>query len=187
MKNKLFLTEADRKQILANKEKIILENFAKTFNKIKRIDENEINGDTSPNVITVKFNGDGFMQQYWDGTEGDKVYQAHGFASNLKNLQDKGYSNYGHGGLRMRKGYYYPLFKAFPKGEHKNSIWYYIAYSGDEINIYQSSEHSDIGYDILNYFDSLKNITHNWYCKFEDGIAPGAIDHRGYFKIVSVN
>jgi len=43
MKNKQFLTEAKRKAIIADKEKAILESFAKTFNKIKRIDENEIN------------------------------------------------------------------------------------------------------------------------------------------------
>jgi hypothetical protein len=43
MKKKEFLTEAKRKAIIADKEKAILESFAKTFNKIKRIDENEIN------------------------------------------------------------------------------------------------------------------------------------------------
>lgn len=43
MKKKEFLTEAKRKAIIADKEKEILESFAKTFNKIKRIDENEIN------------------------------------------------------------------------------------------------------------------------------------------------
>ncbi len=42
MKNKEFLTETKRKQIIANKEKAIIENFVKTFNKIKRIDESEI-------------------------------------------------------------------------------------------------------------------------------------------------
>ena len=42
MKNKEFLTEAKRKAIIADKEKAIIESFAKTFNKIKRIDENEI-------------------------------------------------------------------------------------------------------------------------------------------------
>lgn len=42
MKKKEFLTEAKRKAIIADKEKAILESFAKTFNKIKRIDENEI-------------------------------------------------------------------------------------------------------------------------------------------------
>jgi hypothetical protein len=39
---KQFLNESDRKQILADKEKAILENFAKTFNSIKRIDEFEL-------------------------------------------------------------------------------------------------------------------------------------------------
>ena len=44
MKKKEFLTEAKRKAIIADKEKAILESFAKTFNKIKRIDENEVAG-----------------------------------------------------------------------------------------------------------------------------------------------
>jgi hypothetical protein len=43
MKKKEFLTEAKRKAIIAEKEKAIIESFSKTFNKIKRIDENEIN------------------------------------------------------------------------------------------------------------------------------------------------
>ena len=144
-----------------------------------------------PEIITVKFNGDGFINQYWKGTEGDKVYQAHGFASNLKNLEEEGHHHYGDGGLEMRKGYYYPLFKVFdrfssPAQASKNSIWYYIVYSGDEINIVQSSEHSNQGVAIPNNFNSLKNITHNWYCKFDKGVTPGARDHRGYFEIVSV-
>jgi hypothetical protein len=139
-----------------------------------------------PDSITVKLNGDGFMNQYWKGTEGDKVYQAHGFASNLKNLQGEGHSNYGNGGLEMRKGYYYPLFKVFSKEDSKNSIWYYIVYSDDEINILQSVEHSNQGIDIPNNFDSLKDGYGNIYCKFEDDIVTGAKDHRGYFEIVSV-
>jgi hypothetical protein len=142
--------------------------------------------DNYPNAITVKFNGDEFMDQYWEGTQGDKVYQLHGLASNLKNLQGDGHNSYGDGGLEMRKGYYYPLFKVFDKENTKNSIWYYIVWSGDEINVIQSSEHSNIGFDISNHFDSLKNITHNWYCKFDEGVKPGAKDHRGYFEIVSV-
>jgi hypothetical protein len=142
--------------------------------------------DGYPNTITVKFNGDGFMEQYWKGTEGDKVYQSSDFASNLKNLQGEGHTNYGDGGLEMRKGSYYPLFKVFDKKDIKNSIWYYIVYSGDEINIVQSAEHSNQGFDISNHFDSLKNITHNWYCKFDEGVKPGSKDHRGLFEIVSV-
>lgn len=42
MKKKEFLTEAKRKAIISEKEKAIIESFAKTFNKIKRIDENEV-------------------------------------------------------------------------------------------------------------------------------------------------
>ena len=45
MKKKEFLTEAKRKAIILEKEKAIIESFAKTFNKIKRIDENEISED----------------------------------------------------------------------------------------------------------------------------------------------
>jgi len=43
MNKKIILTEAERKAIISSKEKAIIESFAKTFNKIKRIDENEIN------------------------------------------------------------------------------------------------------------------------------------------------
>jgi hypothetical protein len=39
---KKFLNESDKKKIISEKEKTIIESFAKTFNKIKRIDENEI-------------------------------------------------------------------------------------------------------------------------------------------------
>lgn len=42
---KILLNESEKKAIIAKREKAILESFAKTFNKIKRIDENEL--DTS--------------------------------------------------------------------------------------------------------------------------------------------
>jgi hypothetical protein len=45
---KIFLTEADRKKIISDREKAIVESFAKTFNKIKRIDENELNEEVNP-------------------------------------------------------------------------------------------------------------------------------------------
>ena len=41
--NNRILTESQKRQITENKEKAILESFASTFNKIKRIDESEIN------------------------------------------------------------------------------------------------------------------------------------------------
>ena len=42
MNKKIILTESERKAIIADKEKAIIESFTKTFNKIKRIDENEL-------------------------------------------------------------------------------------------------------------------------------------------------
>lgn len=39
---KIILTESDKKVIISAKEKAILESFAKTFNKIKRLDEAEV-------------------------------------------------------------------------------------------------------------------------------------------------
>jgi len=51
MKNKEFLTEAKRKAIIADKEKAIIESFVKTFNKIKRIDENSINEFEEENTL----------------------------------------------------------------------------------------------------------------------------------------
>jgi hypothetical protein len=42
MNKKIFLTETDKKKIISEKERMIIETFAKNFNKIKRIDENEI-------------------------------------------------------------------------------------------------------------------------------------------------
>jgi len=42
MNKKIFLTETDKKKIISEKERLIIDSFAKNFNKIKRIDENEI-------------------------------------------------------------------------------------------------------------------------------------------------
>ena len=47
MKKNRILTESQKRQITENKEKAILESFASTFNKIKRIDESEINENSS--------------------------------------------------------------------------------------------------------------------------------------------
>jgi hypothetical protein len=42
---KILLNESEKKAIIADREKAILESFVKTFNKIKRIDENELGGE----------------------------------------------------------------------------------------------------------------------------------------------
>ena len=58
MKKKQFLTEAKRKEIIADKERVIIESFAKMFNRIKRIDENAIGARkfTHPNAIRPDYN-----------------------------------------------------------------------------------------------------------------------------------
>jgi len=74
MKKKEFLTEAKRKAIIADKEKAIIESFAKTFNKIKRIDERRINEDltlqyadrpssTSP-IVEIGYEDDGILYKF---------------------------------------------------------------------------------------------------------------------------
>ena len=74
MKKKEFLTEAKRKAIIADKEKAIIESFAKTFNKIKRADERKINEDltlqyadrptaTSP-IIEIGYEDDGILHKF---------------------------------------------------------------------------------------------------------------------------
>jgi hypothetical protein len=39
---KILLTESEKKAIILEREKTIINNFAKTFNSIKRVDENEV-------------------------------------------------------------------------------------------------------------------------------------------------
>lgn len=48
---KIILTEADKKKIVTDKENLIIESFAKIFNSIKRIDENEVILDDNNNNI----------------------------------------------------------------------------------------------------------------------------------------
>lgn len=50
---KIFLNEAEKQKIIADKEKAIMESFAKTYNKIKRVNENEIQAD--PDVEFLKW------------------------------------------------------------------------------------------------------------------------------------
>jgi len=59
MKKKEFLTEAKRKAIITEKEKVIIESFAKIFNRIKRIDENEISENSG---VSYRFHYDGIVK-----------------------------------------------------------------------------------------------------------------------------
>lgn len=52
---KILLNESEKKAVILDREKAIVENFAKTFNKIKRIDENEVNSNNvSPEAAVDK-------------------------------------------------------------------------------------------------------------------------------------
>lgn len=62
MKKKQFITETKRKQILAEKEKAIIESFAKNFNKIKRIDEQDLS--STQNAPDEVLNNEKFIVNY---------------------------------------------------------------------------------------------------------------------------
>jgi hypothetical protein len=47
MNKKIFLSESERKALIIEREKAIINNFAKIFNSIKRIDENEVSQEKS--------------------------------------------------------------------------------------------------------------------------------------------
>ena len=52
---KILLNESEKKAIISEREKAIIANFAKTFNSIKRIDENEVNSNNvSPEAAVDK-------------------------------------------------------------------------------------------------------------------------------------
>ena len=158
-----------------NLKKFLVENKLTTNSRV--ISEGD---EQSPNRITVKFNGDGFMQQHYAPTQDRNFTQTKGWDSNLKKLQSEG-------GLQMWKGRYYPLFRVDDEEDRRYSYWVYITYIGDKINVIQSTEHSSESADkIGDYVTSLTGITRQFINDFDNGIAPGATDHRGDFKIVKI-
>jgi hypothetical protein len=76
---KIFLNESEKRKLISEKEKMIIESFAKTFNKIKRIDENEIS--TQPNYRNNSWNKPILKV-------GDKIT-----VSNLPDVAPRGYEN----------------------------------------------------------------------------------------------
>jgi hypothetical protein len=47
-------------------------------------------------------------------------------------------------------------------------------------------ENMDNDYKVCKLEYDKREVLITWYCKFEEGITPGAKDHRGYFEIVDV-
>jgi len=56
MKKNRILTESKKKQIIDDKQKNIIENFANVFNKIKRLNENELSNELPPDLVEYIFN-----------------------------------------------------------------------------------------------------------------------------------
>jgi hypothetical protein len=72
-------------------------------------------------------------------------------------------------------------------------FWAAYKPKADEILVYQSnSTAKDLQDSMLNNYSipstSLvaQKLTSDYYCKFENGFKVGEVDHRGYFRIVSV-
>lgn len=76
---KIFLNESEKRKLISEKEKMIIESFAKTYNKIKRIYENEIS--TQPNYRNNSWNKQILKV-------GDKIT-----VSNLPDVAPRGYEN----------------------------------------------------------------------------------------------
>ncbi len=73
MKKNRILTESQKKQIIDDKQKNIIENFANVFNKIKRLNENELTNELPEEVvefITNEINNlkykDIFNEEFYD-------------------------------------------------------------------------------------------------------------------------
>ncbi len=87
---KIILTESDKKAIISAKEKAIIESFAKTFNSIKRIDENEINEYNSLNDDGVLINA--LIEKLKETPEGNNVIKNLGVET-IGRYSDNMYAN----------------------------------------------------------------------------------------------
>ena len=72
-------------------------------------------------------------------------------------------------------------------------FWAAYKPKADEILVYQSnSTAEDLQDSMLNNYSIpstspvASELTSDYYCKFENGFKVGEVDHRGYFRIVSV-
>lgn len=156
---KLILNESDKKVIISAREKAIMESFAKIFNSIKRIDENELNeeinpldyiikkvkevnkGKDGPNLeyLKVLFNDNSYVILYQQ-LKGDKRFEI-----------PKEYENYRYDAYRLynlldNRGHeYWDIYKYFNN----------MAIEGESLNEFE--------FDI-----PRKPVTNDDYGKFED-------------------
>ncbi len=91
MKGKI-LTESDKNKIISENEKLIIENFAKVFNKIKRVDESEVNEAKIEEDLKSKLKGAALGAAALAGGASAQAQQSHGpnqGNDNAKELQYK--------------------------------------------------------------------------------------------------
>jgi hypothetical protein len=89
---KIFLNESERLKLISEKEKMIIESFAKTFNEIKRIDENEINTPTQIDEGIKNWITGGLITLSTIGGIG-KVYQLNQEAAKQHKIEMKYYDD----------------------------------------------------------------------------------------------
>ena len=138
---KIFLTEADRKKIISDKEKAIVESFAKTFNKIKRIDENELNEYNSLDDDGALINT--LIEKLKETPEGNNVIKNLGVET-IGRLSDNMYAN----GNRHVEVQAKLLIKRYGQDDYENS--------DQKLERYQNSEYYLNGervYPEINYYN----------------------------------
>jgi hypothetical protein len=157
-------------------------------------------GEETPSSITIEFAShssyEKFVKHYIenDGSDRDRrLGNRWTYTQNWSHLTDEGLST--KDGLELRPGKFYPLFITYDRDWNRNmspsekmaksDMIFLIWGGGEQISIISSNEHVE-SFDIKReYYDAVPNAR-PIYCAFENGLKVGEIDHRNYFKIVSM-
>jgi hypothetical protein len=175
-----------KKKLLEQKEKAIIESFAKTFNKIKRLDENEVG--TKPKSITVKV-----LPEFIDYIKSIKDEESRntGFIANSTfELYPKAMVKIASGPFEM-KMFRQMFFWAQYQPEHNEiTLSKTFCFGNKAITKHNDLKSSPVGAPQMNFGDISKGDgcteAGGTYCKFENGFDVGQKDHRGYFEIIAV-
>jgi hypothetical protein len=213
MNKKIILTEAERKAIISDKEKAIIESFAKTFNKIKRLDENSINeyGDEdydledrkqqygiNPEIEPAEYELDtpeGDINEYYDDEEmtDEEKAEQEALTQKYKKRILKNVPKFNEMAEKAVDGLGYPMqFKIYPTDPDLGEI-YPVEINGDKITI-SCSEFSDT-YDLNNfndYGDSWDAKINYWFTRFYNLLKKGVESLEGgqnYYKfyVIDIN
>jgi hypothetical protein len=174
-----------KNKLIEQKEKAIIESFAKTFNKIKRLDENEIN--SKPKSITVKP-----LPEFIDYIKSIKDEESRntGFIANSTfELYPNAMVKIASGPFEM-KMFRQMFFWAHYQPEHNEiTLSNTFCFGNDAITRHNDLTWSPVGAPQMNFGDTSKGDgckeAGGTYCKFENGFEVGQKDHRGYFEIIA--